>query len=193
MNATQQAAQFRRTKRGIVAILALALALTVTGVAVSFAAAPEPSAAKATLPPRTTSEVPNPQVKPAPEVLPLKPEKRLLTGTLPKSASARGALVKGFPSVVPLAAGSKVLSSSVSVSNKTVQAALEADSTSTPAQIVAFYEKLFAKAGLPATENTAAADARSVSFVRGTDSVTLTVSPTKAGSRYSLFGVLRAA
>jgi hypothetical protein len=193
MNATQQPVQSRRARRGIVAILGLAVALTVTGVAVSFAAAPVPSPAKATLPPRTTSEVPNPQAKPAPDVLPLKPVKRLLTGTLPSSASARGALVKGFPAAVPLAVGSKVVSSSVSVSNKTLQAALDAETTSTPAQVVAYYEKLFAKAGLPATENSAAPDTRSLSFVRGTDSVTLTVTATKTGSRYSLFGVLRAA
>jgi hypothetical protein len=192
MNATT-AAQSGRAWRGIAAILGLAAVLTITGVAVSFAAAPVPSAVKATLPPRTSSEVPNPLVKPPPEVLPLKPVKRLLTGALPAKASARGALAKGFPAAVPLAGKSTVLSSSVSVNGKTVQAAVDAETSSTPAEVVAYYQKLFARAGLPGTETASTPESRSVSFVRGTDSVTLTVTATKTGSRYSLFGVLRAA
>jgi hypothetical protein len=192
MNAVQKPEQSGRAKRGIAAVLGLAVVLTVTGVAVSFAAAPAPSAPKVALPPRTTSEVPNPQAKPTPDVLPLKPVKRLLTA-LPSAASARGSLVKGFPAAVPLAPSSKVVSSSVSVNEKTVQAALDAETSTKPAQVVAYYEKLFAKAGLPGTENAAGPDSRSLSFVRGTDSVTLTVTATKSGARYSLFGVLRVA
>jgi hypothetical protein len=194
MKTTGTPADSRRARRGILAVLGLATALVVTGVAVTFAAPPAPSAPTATTPPRKTTEVPDPKATLEPvKALPLKPVKRLLSGSLPSSASARGSLVKGFPAAVPLAPGSKVVSSSVSVADKTVQAALDAETSSTPAQVLAYYEKLFAKAGLPGTEGPAGPDSRSMSFVRGTDSVTITVTTTKTGASYSLFGVLRSA
>jgi hypothetical protein len=142
---------------------------------------------------RTTTEVEN-QVNPAPVTLPPTAQKvAMFTGPVPKSESAIGKLVKGFPSVIPVAQASTVASSSVASSGSIVQATLVARTTVASAGVVDFYSKQFAKFGIVPSSVPAADGSTAFSFTRDNDNVTITVTPAAGGSRYSVFGVLDAA
>jgi hypothetical protein len=150
-----------------------------------FAAAP-PSAGK-----RVTTEVePGGSTSGA---LPLStPLPALFSGPVPKSATKNGAVVKGFPSSIPVATSSKVTTSSVSSSSKTVQATLVARTTSSVADVVSFYTKSFAHYGVFPSPAAASGGSSTYAFIRDNDSVTITVTPASGGSRYSVFAVLHA-
>jgi hypothetical protein len=142
---------------------------------------------------RTSTEVEN-QTGPAPVKLPpTTPKAAMFTGPVPASASASGKLVKGFPSVIPLAQASTVASSSVASSGNIVQASVVARTTVASAGVVDFYNQQFAKFGIVPTAVPAADGSIAFSFSRDNDNVTLTVTPADGGSRYSVFGVLDAA
>jgi hypothetical protein len=57
--------------------------------------------------------------------------------------------------------------------------------------VVAFFDTAFANAGLAGTPAASAGSATAVAYTRGSDSVTLTVTPSGAsGAVYTLFGVV---
>jgi hypothetical protein len=154
-----------------------------------FAAAP-PSAGK-----RTTTEV-EAGSGAAVKGLPLSSSSsaaQLFTGPIPKSGSATGSLVKGFPSTIPVATGSKVTTSSISSSDGIMQVTLVARTTAKPSAVSAYYTAAFAKLGISPSTVAAADGSEAYSFVRNNDSVTITVTSAAGGSRYSVFGVLHAA
>jgi len=112
---------------------------------------------------------------------------------IPRDASALSALVAGFPGNIPLAQNSTVSNSSIATSGNTVQATLEAVTTTEPADVAAFYNAIFSALGLPGSELQAVAGSNAIAFTQGDESITLTITPTSSGSTYSLFGVLNAA
>jgi hypothetical protein len=142
---------------------------------------------------RTTTEVEKKTSSPPVTLPPTTPKAAMFTGPVPASASASGSLVKGFPSIIPLASASTVASSSIDSSGTIVQATVVARTTVAFGGVVDFYNKQFAKFGIAPTAVPAAGGSVAYSFVRDNDSVTLTVTPADGGSRYSVFGVLDAA
>lgn len=114
----------------------------------------------------------------------------LVGGTLPDDAASLRALVAGFPEVIPLAGKSTVVASSVSTSGNRLQATLDATTELPPSSVTDFYLSTFAALALTGTSTQSTGSSTGTVFTRGSDSVTLTVSPEGAGSRYSLLGVL---
>ena len=142
--------------------------------------------------PRTSTEVL--PAEPGPVTLPpSKPRTALVSLPLPDSASSLGEVVGGFPSaVLPGIPDSLVESSSVASQGDRLQATLEGRSTLGTEDILAFYRQHFAPLGL--LENPAGSSKRStsLSFARGDDAVTLSITSVAGGSTYVLFGTFTA-
>jgi len=140
----------------------------------------------------TPKEVPRDSDVAEPTVPPETPLKPVLVGKPPASVVGKQQLVRGFPSVIPVAGGSSIVTSTVTSSAGIVQATLEATSKSSCTQVETFYQGRFADTGLASAPLDAVARANSVSFVRGDDSATLTLKPQSDGTcRYSVFSVLK--
>ena len=148
------------------------------------------SAMPPTAAPRTATEVLADQTA-APTLPPSAKREPLVSAPLPPTASAAKKLVAGFPAAIALKPKSTIVNSSVSSSGGTMQATLSAKTEADGAEVIAYYEKLFAKIGLAGSPVPSTGGTESYSFARGNDSVTLTVTPSKSnGSSYALFGVL---
>jgi hypothetical protein len=119
------------------------------------------------------------------------PASALFTGPIPRSGSAVGSLVAGFPSVIPVTQGSVISSSSVSSSGGIVQVTLVARTTISAPDVLGFYSSQFGKVGIVPQSPPTVAGSVAYSFTRGNDSVTVTATPVSGGgSRYSVVGVL---
>ena len=119
---------------------------------------------------------------------------RLVSGALPTSASATGALAAGFPGKeLPPAPGSKITSSSVATQGSHLQLTLVAKAPQGVTDIVAFYRTALAKYGMYDTADPAVAGSTAVAFTRGADSVTVTATPGSGGTSYVLYGAFSAA
>jgi hypothetical protein len=141
---------------------------------------------------RASAEVENPGAS-ARALPPSKPQAPLFTGPMPKTASAAGSLVEGFPEVIPVAKRSSISTSSVASSGRTLQATLVAKTASNSTDLIGYYTTALAKVGLSANPLPSVGGSTGLSFARGSDSITLTVTPTSSGSSYSVYGVLSAA
>jgi hypothetical protein len=137
------------------------------------------------LPP--TGSAPGALVVPTPDV-------PRLTLPLPATASARGALVAGFPvTIVPVPAGATVVSSSVSAEGNRLQVGLEASTAASPADVVAGYVQAFTAAGFITTDSPAGAGATATAFVRDNDGLVLTLRERLGGgTELSVAGTLTA-
>ncbi len=155
---------------------------------VAAGSAPAPPAG-----PRTSTEVQAPGSSPAPALPPSKGYPPLLTGPLPKDASATGALVRGYPAAIPVAGGARIRSSAVATSGTVLQATLVASSADSAADVLAFYRTELAKLGLAGDPLPAVGGSSAVSFARGGDTITVTATPAGGGSRFSVYSVLNAA
>lgn len=114
----------------------------------------------------------------------------LISPPLPKTASRTGTLVTGFPSgVISLAPGSTVVFSSVAAEGDRLQVGLNAMSTIAPAEVLAHYSTALAGLGLVAASAPALDGSTAAAFIRGPNTVTVTVSSAGGGSRYTVFGV----
>lgn len=99
-----------------------------------------------------------------------------LTGPLPATASARGALVTGFPvEIVPVPAGATVVSSSVAAEGSRLQVGLEASTAASPADVLAGYVQAFTAAGFITTDSPAGAGSTATAFVRANEGLVLTL------------------
>ena len=142
--------------------------------------------------PRTSTEVlptgPEDVVLP-----PSKPRTALVSLPLPPAASSLGEIVAGYPSdVMPGIPDSSVEHSSVATAGDRLQAALEARTSLATADVLAFYRQHFAPLGLLESPTTSSKRSSTLSFARGDDSVTLSVTAVAGGSSYVLFGVFTA-
>jgi hypothetical protein len=122
------------------------------------------------------------------------PDVPRLTLPLPATASARGALVAGFPvTIVPVPAGATVVSSSVSAEGSRLQVGLEASTAASPADVLAGYVQAFTAAAFITTDSPAGAGATATAFVRGNDGVVLTLRERLGGgTELSVAGTLTA-
>jgi hypothetical protein len=111
-----------------------------------------------------------PTAKPAP----------LLGATLPAPALAKGRLVQGFPAALAPPHGTSVESSSVSVANNVLQAALVARGGD-PQAVVLHYRSLLIARGFVQKATQGVENAPAASFRKGKDSVTVT---TQDGKTY---------
>lgn len=156
------------------------------------APAPDVEPGASSQPPAAEVLPPEPDTSPA--LPPSTPLPVLVTTPLPATASATGKIVHGFPShLIPTAPQSTVVSSSVASEGSHLQAALTAKSTMSADDVVAYYRTAFAKYGLLDSAAPAGQDSSALNFTRGTSSVTLTVTETRTGCRYIVFGALTAA
>lgn len=117
----------------------------------------------------------------------------LVTAPLPKSASAKGKLVTGFPSeIIPIPTGLKIATSSVATQGEHLQATVVGTSTGSEADVQSFYQAAFTKLGMTAAVSPAGAGDSATSYTRGSDSITVTTTATTSGTGLSIFGVFTA-
>lgn len=123
------------------------------------------------------------------------PPSALVSLPLPATASAQGKIVDGFPvAALPFPDGTVVVSSSVSAADTILQVTADAISQSSPDSLVGHFQQRLAAVGFWSEPAPAADGRRSVRFVRGADSLTLTTSTTGTGStRFTLLGSLHTA
>jgi hypothetical protein len=116
----------------------------------------------------------------------------LVSTPLPPTASAQGKIVAGFPAAaLPFPDGSVVVSTGVSSADAVLQVTADAISASSQDSVVGHFQQKLAALSFWSEPAPAADGQRSVRFVRGTDSVTLTTSTTGTGStRFMLLGNL---
>ncbi|MFF1382989.1 hypothetical protein ACFVWT_05440 [Arthrobacter sp. NPDC058288] len=134
-----------------------------------------------------------PPVAAAPAGLPLPPPpEALVSSPLPPTASAQGKIVAGFPeTALQFPDGSVVVSTGVSAADTVLQVTAEAISPSSQDSVVGHFQQKLAALSFWSEPAPAADGQRSVRFVRGPDSVTLTTSVTGTGStRFMLLGNL---
>ena len=117
----------------------------------------------------------------------------LVNPPLPTTATARGKLVSGYPTAaLPVARSSRIDTTSVSSGDSRVQVALVATTDRTAASVLRFYRLHLNGLGFREKPTSAAGGSEAASFVRGPDVATVTVTPTRTGASYSLFGTLHA-
>jgi hypothetical protein len=115
-----------------------------------------------------------------------------LVAAAPRTASRRGALVRGFPaSVVPVVSGSTVRSSGVSSLGGAVQVSIVADTSRSPGAVLAFYRRSlrahdFVESAVPAVAGSVASR-----FARGGDHLVVTTGGGRDATSYSVLGTLR--
>jgi hypothetical protein len=111
--------------------------------------------------------------------------------SLPRTASSRGRVVKGFPtSVVTVAPGSRIRSSGVSSTARTVQVSLVARSPESSRSVLTFFRRQLTAQGFAESVIPAVAGSTASSFRRGADNLVVTVKGDRRAT-YSLFGTLR--
>jgi hypothetical protein len=116
----------------------------------------------------------------------------LVSKPLPPTASAQGKIVEGFPeSSLPFPDGTVVVSTGVSAAETVLQVTAVAISAASQESVVGHFQQKLAPLNFWSEAAPAAEGQRSVRFVRGADSVTLTTSTTGTGStRFMLLGNL---
>lgn len=140
---------------------------------------------------RLTTEVQPPTAKATKAALPpSKPVPAFYQGPAPAPASATGKVVVGFPEHLTLAPDTEVGASAVSTSGSIVQATLTATTTQSLAQVIGYYQQALGRFGMVAKSLPAVGGSTALGFARGSNTVTLTVTPTTHGVEYSLFGTL---
>ncbi|WP_411701302.1 hypothetical protein [Conyzicola sp.] len=201
-------AEPRRYRPYIVGGIVLAVALAVIAVTVSLlpaGPAAQPSASPSNDPAASGSSAspspslsergetpPGPATRALPPGEPAPPPPPLVKPPASQTESEVGELVAGFPENIPLVPESTISTSSLDSDGTRVQASVVASTPASAADVTTYYENLFAALGFPGSPLPAASGSSAVSFARGGESVTLTVTPSPDGSRYSLFGVLGA-
>lgn len=117
----------------------------------------------------------------------------LIRTPLPASASAQGKVVDGFPvNVVTFPDRTVVTSTSVSSDDRTLQVSAVGIVDLSPAQTTGYFQQSLLALGFQ-PESVASGDGRSIRLSRGTDTVTVSITTTGAGStRFTLQGTLHA-
>lgn len=116
----------------------------------------------------------------------------LITGPLPKSGTAKGSVVEGWPSsVVTLPVGTTVGSTSISSSGNVLQLTADGIVGTSQEDVLGAFRQSLVGQGFWSEDAPAPDGALAARFVRGTDTVTVSVSVTGTGvSRFQLLGSL---
>lgn len=135
-------------------------------------------------------------VSPTPTGLPgltaVRPDPPLISLPLPRSAVATGRLVAGFPSFLRAPNGSGVDTSSIATDQDRMQVALGGTTAATPEQILRAYRTRLTSRGMEEQDTPTIAGSVAAAFVRGTSTITVTVSREGARTTYSVYGALQA-
>lgn len=116
-----------------------------------------------------------------------------VSNPLPKTASAVGALAKGYPgTLLPAAPHSTIATSSVASQGQHLQVTLTATSAAAIPDILAFYRTTLAKYGMYDSSSPALGGATALTFKRGADSVTVSAKPATGGTKYIIYGAFTA-
>jgi hypothetical protein len=142
---------------------------------------------------RYSTEVLPPVESTGPALPPSDPLPVPVSAPLPRTASATGGLVSGYPEkVLPVTPGAHVASSSVASQGDRLQVTLTATSSSGVADILAFYRTALAKFGMYDVPAPAQGGATALRFSRDGGDVTITAAPTDDGVKYVIFGTFTA-
>lgn len=159
---------------------------------------PDPAAPGAggdQLPAETGLEIPPTAPEDAAEpALPVSdPLEALMPGPPPATDSETGAVVAGFPAFIEPAPRSTVDSSMVTSEGDRVQAALTASSADSADLVRTHFDTVFAGHNLQPTIAPAVGGSTALAYTRGSESVTVTLTPQAAGGcRYSVLANLDA-
>ncbi|YCK83728.1 hypothetical protein M1D89_11090 [Arthrobacter sp. D3-18] len=136
-----------------------------------------------------------PPVTATPTGLPQPSAPAPLVTTLPEPGSAAGGVVDGWPAdILTLPEGTTIGSTSVSTSGDVLQVAADGIIAKPQAEVLASFRQSLVAHGFWSEAAPAADDALAERFVRGTDTVTVSVSTTGTGnSRFQLLGSLHTA
>ncbi|MFC8041216.1 hypothetical protein ACFUOZ_17840 [Paenarthrobacter sp. NPDC057355] len=120
------------------------------------------------------------------------PPAPLITGALPEPGTASGEVVDGWPAgVLTLPAGTTIGSTSVSTSGNILQVAADGVIDKPRAEVLGSFRDSLVSHGFWTEDAPAGEGAVAARFVRGTDTVTVSVSTTGTGSsRFQLLGSL---
>lgn len=159
------------------------------------AAPPAPDATSA--PPaagkRFTTEVIPADPKAVPALPPSTPIPYPVSAPLPKTASATGGIVEGFPTgVIPQLPDSKVKTTSVASDSPNLQVSITGTTSGSVNDVVAFYRQALAKFGMYDAAAPALDGATAVTYSREGNAVTLTATPIASGTSYAIFGTFTA-
>ncbi|MFF2053428.1 hypothetical protein ACFVU2_17640 [Leifsonia sp. NPDC058194] len=140
----------------------------------------------------TTEVIPaDPQATPA--LPPSTPIPYPVSAPLPKTASATGGIVEGFPTtVLPQLPGSKVKTTSVASDSPNLQVSLTGTTDGSVTDVVGFYRQALAKFGMYDAAAPALDGATAVTYSRDGNAVTLTATPNQSGTSFALFGTFTA-
>jgi hypothetical protein len=113
---------------------------------------------------------------------------------LPRTASAAGSYVEGYPvAALPALPQGRISTSSVSSQAPRVQVALSAVTTRSRSAVLRFYRVRLSRLGFAERPVAAVGGAQAAGFRRGRDSVVVTVAgPGREGTPYSVVGTLHA-
>lgn len=143
---------------------------------------------------RFTTEVIPADPAAAPALPPSTPVPYPVSAPLPKTASATGGIVEGFPTaVIPPVPGAKVTTSSVASDSPKLQVSLTGTTTGSVTDVVGFYRQALAKFGMYDTAAPALGGATAVTYSRDGNAVTLTATPVDSGTSFALFGTFTTA
>ena len=137
-----------------------------------------------------------PPVSATPSGLPApSPPAALINLPLPATASAKGKIVDGFPAdVISFPKGTVFISTAVSSSDGFLQVTADAVVAQSQDSVVGHFQQVLGPLKFWSEPVPSAQGQRAVRFSRGSDSVTLTTSPTgTGGTRIMLLGKLHAA
>lgn len=120
------------------------------------------------------------------------PPAPLITGALPQPGAASGEVVDGWPAdIVSLPSGTTIGSTSVSTSGDILQVSADGIVAKPQAEVLGSFRQSLVSHGFWSEAAPAADGAVAERFVRGTDTVTVSVSTTGTGaSRFQLLGSL---
>lgn len=142
---------------------------------------------------RFTTEVIPADPAAVPALPPSTPIPYPVSAPLPKSASATGGIVDGFPTaVIPQLPGSKVATSSVASESPNLQVSLTGTTSGSVTDVLDFYRQALAKFGMYDAAAPALDGATAVTYSREGNAVTVTATPGKSGTSYALYGTFTA-
>jgi hypothetical protein len=117
----------------------------------------------------------------------------LISGPLPKSASADGKLVAGFPtSIISLPPGAEVASSAIATEGNRMQATVVASSAASENKVHSYFTGIFTDLGLTSTETQAAPGTKATTWSNGTDSIVVATKVDGDVTRFSVFALFTA-
>ncbi|MGV8911601.1 MAG: hypothetical protein ACOH14_03215 [Rhodoglobus sp.] len=154
----------------------------------------------ATPTPLSGSEIPQPTAAPTTPQLGIENPPQsgtesspLINRPLPKSATAEGKLVAGFPtSVISLPTGAKVVSSAIATEGDRMQATVVASSDGSEDKIHSYFEGIFTPLGLRGTETPSAPGTTATTWSSGTDSIIVATQVDGTVTRFTIFALFTA-